>query len=127
MNTIQDAWDVFVDLHGGEEPPWTLDQLRDAIHARGWRYEELTRERLGELYDEELAALAATWPIGHSRDYVADRRQYLSDGRRSRTSGGWAIVRWDGARRIWIEPAAYYQTKREALEVLRYGDGPTRG
>lgn len=54
-----------------------------------------------------------------SRDYVADRRQYDSQGRRVTHSGGWAVVRWDEARQIWIEPAAYYATKREALEALR--------
>lgn len=53
------------------------------------------------------------------RDYVADRREYDWQGRRVRHSGGWAIIRWDGTRQIYLEPGAYYSTKREALEALR--------
>jgi len=54
-----------------------------------------------------------------SRDYVADRRQYDSQGRRVRHSGGWAIMRYDADRSIWIEPAYYYDTKAQAVNALR--------
>lgn len=52
------------------------------------------------------------------RDYIADRRQYLSDGRRNPTSGGWMVLRWDERRGIYVEGPCY-RTKREALAVLR--------
>jgi hypothetical protein len=50
--------------------------------------------------------------------YVADRRQYLSDGRLNLTSGGWMVMWWDEGRKIHVEGATY-RTKAEATEALR--------
>ena len=52
-----------------------------------------------------------------TKDYVADRRQYLSDGRRNYTSGGWMVMRWDAHRSIYVE-GAVYRTKRDAQAAL---------
>ena len=60
MTTITDAYAALTDLHGGDAHPWTVDRLRDAIHAHGWRYEDITAERMGILYDEEIASQAAS-------------------------------------------------------------------
>ena len=54
MQTITDAYEAFSDLHGTERPLWTRERLRDAIHEHGWRYEDITPERLSLLVDEEL-------------------------------------------------------------------------
>ena len=52
------------------------------------------------------------------RDYVADRRVFDGRGKRVRTSWGWAVMRWDADRQIWIEPGSHYQTRREATKAL---------
>lgn len=55
-----------------------------------------------------------------AKDYIADRRsiRYAADGRRI-VDGGWAILEWDGARQIYIEPQMLYPTKRAAAAELR--------
>jgi len=52
------------------------------------------------------------------RHYVADRRQYLSNGKRHPTSGGWLTMYWDDDRHVYVE-GCYHHTKAEALESLR--------
>jgi len=52
--------------------------------------------------------------------YVADRRQYLDNGKRNRTSGGWMVMTWDAKRLVWVEGACY-RTKREAEAVILEG------
>src|SRR5437773_6945004 len=43
------------------------------------------------------------------KHYVADRRQYLSNGKRNTTSGGWLTMYWDEHRRIYME-GCYHHT-----------------
>lgn len=52
------------------------------------------------------------------KPYIADRRQYLSDGRRDRTDGGWAVMLWDTDQQIWIEPLYSYETREGARSAL---------
>lgn len=89
--------------------------VRDALRAAG------RRGGLAGRGESKRRGDSAYYRALRRRDYVADRRQYLSDGRRNRTSGGWGVVRWDEERQIYIEPLGYYATKREALEALRQG------
>ena len=52
------------------------------------------------------------------RHDVADRRQYLSNGKRNSASGGWLTMYWDEHRQIDVE-GAYHWTKAAAEESLR--------
>ena len=139
METIRDAWAAFVDLHGGEMPAWTLDRLRKAIHAHGWRYGDLDSARLGSLMDDEIteettaarkaaaalgrlggkAGRGASQVRGDSDHYRAIRakRRPLSYVARSLT-GGWVTMHWDAAREIYVE-GAQYRSQREGRDAIR--------
>ena len=58
------------------------------------------------------------------KHFVADRRQYLSNGKRNPSSGGWLMMYWDERRQIYVE-GCYHSTKIEALESLRSATLPT--
>lgn len=51
--TIRDAYQEFVDLHGSEEPVRTMEELRDYIHERGLRYEQLDEVFWAELFESD--------------------------------------------------------------------------
>jgi hypothetical protein len=55
--TIVDAYRHFEELHGGDHPVRSLDELRDYVHERGLRYEEL-----GPAFWDEL--FASGWHLG---------------------------------------------------------------
>ncbi len=52
------------------------------------------------------------------KHYVADRRQYLSNGKRNPTAGGWLTMYWDEDRQIYVE-GSYHWTKAAAEASLR--------
>lgn len=58
--TITDAYSAFEDMHGGEHPVRSRDELQGAIHAVGLRYEAIDQRfwdavfDSGWAYDEEL-------------------------------------------------------------------------
>jgi len=62
--TIRDAYEHYADLCGATEAPRTLEELRDVIHERGLRYEELD----GAFWD---SLFATGWADGRSEDPLA--------------------------------------------------------
>lgn len=53
--TITDAYGTFEDLHGGEHPIRSSDELRDAIHAVGLRYEEIDQRFWDAVFETNWA------------------------------------------------------------------------
>jgi hypothetical protein len=49
--TIDDAWNYFDSTHLVTSPLRTRDELRDYIHAKGLRYEELDGKFWDELFE----------------------------------------------------------------------------
>ena len=121
MTTITDAYAALTDLHGGDAHPWTVDRLRDAIHAHGWRYEDITAERMGILYDEEIASQAASAfgrLGGRSGRGAAKRRgdsAYYSAIRR--TSGYLVSIQQAGGSRVIGQVGSLARAKRAARQA----------
>lgn len=65
--------------------------------------------------------------LSMTRHYIADRREYLSNGRRNPTSGGWMVLTWDERRSIYVE-GPLYRTRAEArgaiVKLERRAAGP---
>lgn len=51
FSTIDDCYQYFSGLYGSEKPNRGPDWLRSQIHNRDLRYEDVTKDLLGELWD----------------------------------------------------------------------------
>lgn len=145
QSAMNAAAEVGLTIHPDSPTPGlSLDGLRAWAAGRAIQVRAIISVRWGECFAAVAPSCAAAAILGRKggqagtgaskrrgdadhyrairrRDYVADRRQYLSDGRLNRTSGGWLVVRWDESRRIYVETSYYYPTKRAAQDALRRG------
>lgn len=64
--TIADAYGYFEQLHGGEAPIRTLDELRSLIHAADLRYDDIDARfwnlALGDEGEQSWALGTIDWP-----------------------------------------------------------------
>lgn len=69
ITTLTDAWREFEECYGSEKPLRTMDELREAIHACGLRYEEIDGMFWGAVFD----------PTGRAQDAWALNTDLTTD------------------------------------------------